>query len=432
MKRPGIASLCLLIVWCASPPAHGEARGPLAAPQAQSRTVDSIQPITLPDAITTARARAPRGEAVRARISGARDAVAPAGRPPNPTFEWLSENWQFGAGDPGAPLTDTFALVSQAIEIGGKGAARRRVAEAQAASLEAEGSQFDRDLVLSVTEAYLAAVRARRLTELLGAQRQSGSEVIALTKRRVDEGFAPEADLRKFEVEVARVDAQLVRAWLDLGRACALLGARIGWAGDVEPGQLVDPVIPPPSAGDFSEQAAAVVATRPEVVASQRRLDTARATLALERGRRLPDPVVTGGYKRTDGFNTGVVGVGVPVPLSDRNGAAIARATGEERAAAFELDAVTREARVEIESELRAAAALAERAQQVERDFLVPADIVRRAARSAFREGGGDVLRLVDAERVYIDSQREALDLRLEAVFAAVRARLALGREVVP
>ena len=72
---------------------------------------------------------------------------------------------------------------------------------------------------------------------------------------------------------------------------------------------------------------------------------------------------------------------------------------------------------------------LSERAARVDQDVLVPAEVAWRAARTSFREGAGDVLRLLDAERVYGEARREALNLKLEATLAQVRARLALGEE---
>jgi cobalt-zinc-cadmium efflux system outer membrane protein len=249
-------------------------------------------------------------------------------------------------------------------------------------------------------------------------------------KRRVEEGYAAEADLRKLEAEVARVDVQLVRAWLELGRACAILAARLGLPADVEPAQLVEPPLPAPVAGDFAALARAAADLRPEVVAARRRHERALAALDLERRRAVPDPVVSGGYKRTSDVNTGVAAVALPIPLFSRNADAVARAVGEERAAALEADAAGRIARAEIDVELRTAAALAERALQTEGELLAPVGIARQAARAGFREGGGDVLRLVDAERVYIDAHRDGLDLKLEAVLASLRARLAIGQEI--
>ena len=63
---------------------------------------------------------------------------------------------------------------------------------------------------------------------------------------------------------------------------------------------------------------------------------------------------------------------------------------------------------------------------------LEPASIVRTAARAAFVEGRGDVLQLVDAERVFGEAAREALEIRLDALHAAIQARIALGETPLP
>ena len=416
-------------------PHTGDLAPPGPQPAQTSRPAPAVPSeggtLTLDEALRLARTSAPARAAAAARAAGTSEAVQFAGRLPNPSVELRSENWRFG-GHSGDPSIDTFALVSQPLEFGGKRGARRALAAADAAVADAELAQAERDAVLGAAEAYLAAVRGRILTELLGTQREGGSSVVALMKRRVEEGYAAEADLRKFEAEVARVDAQLVRAWLGLGRACAVLAVRLGLPADVEPAQLVEPALPAPITGDFPELARTAAERRPEVVAARRRHERAQAALALERKRAVPDPIVSGGYKRTSDVNTGVVAVLLPIPLIDRNAGGVARATGEERAAAVEAEAAARLARAEIDVELRAAAALAERAQQTERELLVPVDIARQAARASFREGSSDVLRLVDAERVYIDAHRDGLDLKLEAILATLRARLAIGQEIVP
>ena len=41
-------------------------------------------------------------------------------------------------------------------------------------------------------------------------------------------------------------------------------------------------------------------------------------------------------------------------------------------------------------------------------------------------------LKLIDAERVYGEVLRAALDLRLEAIASAIEARIALGEEPLP
>ena len=43
-----------------------------------------------------------------------------------------------------------------------------------------------------------------------------------------------------------------------------------------------------------------------------------------------------------------------------------------------------------------------------------------------------DVLKLVDAERIYADVRREALSLAIDAYVAAIEARFALAQEDIP
>jgi outer membrane protein TolC len=81
---------------------------------------------------------------------------------------------------------------------------------------------------------------------------------------------------------------------------------------------------------------------------------------------------------------------------------------------------------------IRTARTLADRAARAERELLAPAGVVREAARAAFREGTVDVLKLIDAERVYGEVLRTALDLQLEAAGTAIEARIALGEVPLP
>lgn len=396
--------------------------GWLSAPHAEA-------PVTLEDAIRLARAKAPRRAAAATMVDGARKAAPLAGRLPNPLIELRSENWTPGSSDDLS--NDSFALLAQPIELGGDRGARRRVAEADLSLAEQSLAGLDRRLTLETVDRYLEAVRAREIFVLLSEQRTSAADSVRLMRRRVEEGYAAEADLRKFEAELARIDLHLMRARLDLDAAISRLGLLIGDA-RLSSGRLVEPPVPAPRLDDPALVARQAAERRPEAAALRAGVERARSQAALERARGVPDLLFSGGYKRTSGFDTGVVAIALPIPLSDRNGAAIARAEAEGRAAELELEALIGELTVDTEVALRTAMALAARAALVEADLITPATVVRQAARASFREGSSDILRLVDAERVWLEARRDALDLRLEATRAAIRARLALGEEVVP
>jgi cobalt-zinc-cadmium efflux system outer membrane protein len=158
-------------------------------------------------------------------------------------------------------------------------------------------------------------------------------------------------------------------------------------------------------------------------------LERARHTLTLEKARRLPDPSFIAGYKRTAGEDTLVTGVVVPLPIFDHNTGNIDRALAEEQAAALELQALRKQHQAALTSLIHASQALTERARTIDQQLLLPATIVRNAARSSFREGAANILQLVDAERVYTDAQKDTLELKLDAYAKTFEARLLVTEE---
>jgi cobalt-zinc-cadmium efflux system outer membrane protein len=426
-----LATLALLTATpSASPPTPGAPPGRDPASIAARRQPADAAALPLERALTLAREHSPRRASAEALRLGTEAAAQRAGRVPNPVFEFRSENWTPGSTDDFP--NDTYASVAQVIELGGKRGARRAVAQADLGGATAALADADRQLVLETADRYLDALRAREAAILLAEQRTSAAEIADVMRRRVDEGYAPEADLRLYQAQLARTDVLLLRARLELDRHLTTLGVLVGLPGGVTSAQLVEPLLSLPASGDPSTLAATAIERRPELAAARARLERARTSVALERAQRVPDVMVVGGYKRTAGLDTGVFAVQVPIPLSDRNTAAISRAEGELRAAQLDLDAITRALIGETEVTLRAATALVSRASGADRDLIQPAEIVRQAARASFREGAGEVLRLVEADRGWVEAQREALDLKLDAVRATIRARLALGEEIVP
>lgn len=389
-------------------------------------TASPPPPLTLAQAVAQAREASPlRGPAQRL-ADGSAEAARLAGQWLNPLIDVRVENLSQPA------LTrDVFAVVSQPLEFGGKRGLRQGIATAELNLAGANLQTVDWQITLRTVHLYVQALRSRGVFETLAAHRDGLATLIEIMRRRVAEGYAAESDLLRFEAESARMDIDTARAGLELGRSLGALTFVIGAAAPLVSGQLVEPpaiAAPEPSAAAV----AGAIARHPEVNAAAMRLARARQLEALERARRLPDPVVSAGYKRTDGFDTAVAGLTLTIPLFDRNGSAAAKAAGEALAAQTERDAVTRRLESEATTLIATAQALSLRAARSERELLTPADGVRNAARAAFREGTADVLKLIDAERVYGDVQRAAIELRLEALAATLEARLAVGLEILP
>jgi cobalt-zinc-cadmium efflux system outer membrane protein len=387
-------------------------------------------PLTLSAAVTEARTSSPRRRGAVFVADGARDAARAAGRLPNPVFELRTENWS-PSTRAASPALDVFAVITQPLELGGKRSIRRRLAESEHGVAVAALRSLDTEIALETVRAYVRALRARARVETLAGNHEGLATLVANVGRQVGEGYTAEADLLKFMTEAARVDGEIARARLELDRSLSALAILTGAAAPIRAAQLVEPPAVPLPAFDAAAVAAAV-ARHPRVRAAAAGLELARQVTALERASRLPDPLVTGGYKRTAGFDTAVLGVMVSVPLFDRSRASIARSEGLERGAAADRDALAQQLARETEAMMQAAETIAARAARAPQELLAPAGEVRRAALAAFREGAADALKLIDAERVYADARQTVTDLRLDALLTAIEARFALGEEAVP
>ena len=391
---------------------------------AAGAAAQSAPPLPLAAALALARDALPEVAAATARVDAAREASQLAGRLPNPAIEVRSENWASGAPDPGLPL-DVFATVTQAVELGGKRRARVGVSAAGVSSAEAFRAVVLNRAALDVSRVYLDAVRLRDRARAQRDHAASLGEATRVMRRRVEVGTAPESDLLKLVTEEARAALDLTRSTLGAARAVALLGARLGT--DVDPEQLQLPAVPAVPA-----EGAVLVDRLPDLAAARSAVTAATGLVDLERARGVPDLAVNAGVKRTAGYTTGVAALTVGLPIFDRNGLARALAAGHLRAVQLDAQAVERRLRGEFAATRAAAVSLGERAAWAPAGLVEPARAARDAARAAFAAGALDVLRLVDAERVFAEASALSVELTVDAVAAAIEVRLASGREPLP
>lgn len=395
----------------------------------QAGTLPSPPPspsITLKDALARVDAVAGVGAAL-ARAEGTRTAAGLTPRWLNPTIELRGENW---AAATHLPL-DVFATATQPLEVFGTRGARIGLAMAEAVDAELGVFLAKAEATRWTARLFLDAVGTRDHLAIVHEQQQGLDEIVQVLRQRVNEGISAEADLRKFEAERAQVEAVAIRLTLTLARRLRDLETYLGLP-PLSANQLLRPspaVVNMPSDGP---ELAAALERRADVASARGRRVRAESNVGLAVARARPDLALTGGLKRTAGYNTGVVAVQFPVPVFDHNGAAVARARGEARAVTFELDAVRARARAEAMSwfaELQALQAYNARAAD---SLVAPAIVARTAALAAFREGTFDPLRLVDAERAWTEARRTQVALEVEAVLVSIETRLALGLEAVP
>jgi cobalt-zinc-cadmium efflux system outer membrane protein len=150
---------------------------------------------------------------------------------------------------------------------------------------------------------------------------------------------------------------------------------------------------------------ALVFQTRYELRVARQLVVEAQARLALQHANAKVDPDVSVGYKRTVGVDTVYAAVSVPLPFRNRNQGNIISADADVRTAKANLQA--------LQNVILAEVAAAQEEFQLRNNLLsqtLPglrrdAEETVRIARLAYREGGMDLLRLLDAERSRLDTE---------------------------
>jgi cobalt-zinc-cadmium efflux system outer membrane protein len=365
--------------------------------------VQAQQGLTLDEAVGTALGRHPLLAEGQRRIEAAQGQQKQAGLWMNPKLILQSENTRL-PGD--APFvfgrdTDNFAYLQQTFETAGKRGKRVELASQGMRSAELELAVLRRQVAREVSLAYWAAAGMQRVHELLLETEKTFQQIVEYHEIRVREGAMAESDLLRVRLEAGRIAMAGNNAKLEAARARIELFRAMGATAFPEV-RFLEPLEVKEDRGVAVEVAGALE-KRPEVQLAKARLEQARRALVVTQANARPNFDALFGYKRTSGYNTMIGGVQVDLPFLNRNQGNVETAGAEIRAAEANLAATEAIVRAEVEA---AGAEYEMRRKQVT-EFL--GQIRRQAAetaqiaQSAYRLGGADLLRLLDAERLRIE-----------------------------
>ena len=257
---------------------------------------------------------------------------------------------------------------------------------------------FERQLKFRVRMAYWIAAGSARSATLVRAQKESFAMLVENNRLRVQEGVTAEADLLRSEIELQRLTALQQQAEADAQRLKIALLREMG-ATDFPALELVSPL--EESAPSVNPEAG----ERTEARIARQAIKSAQANVRLQQANAVPTPDIVYGYKRTGGLDTLLGGLQIDLPVRNRNQGAIGAATVEVRAAeaqarvlGAQIQAERRSAQADYEARLQLATQVMPRMTDAARETL-------RLAREAYDIGGIDLLRLIDAERAYLEAE---------------------------
>ena len=391
---------------------------------ALAQTNEGRSSLSLHDAIRQSQT-SPQARIGQDQVDAVRGSVVQAGLRPNPRLYLQSEDlrpWADTFDFPNA--TEDYAYIGQLLELGGKRSRRLDVAKANVRQAEANQMLLNQQIAGRVAAAYWTAVTSMGIEKLLEEDLHAMDEIVRYNKERVDAGAMRGIDLIRVQIERDRLQLALEAARREAVLSRIDLFRQIGRTPD--PGVSLSDSLDS-TAPVKTESLAAVLAARADVAAARESVTAAEADVRLQQAVGVPDLDLLGGYKRNSGSNTAYTSLQIPLPFRNRNQGEVGRAEVSVRLAKDRLQQLE----LSVGADLAAAQEAYGRQQAVVHDILP--DMRARATQNlaimddAYRAGGVDLLRYLDAERTAFDVEVTTLRTLAEFQQAGLRLQLAYG-----
>ncbi len=275
-----------------------------------------------------------------------------------------------------------------------------RIAAAAAAqrAMRARFAYERASVAMEADTAYTRALAARALAELSARAARDADSLRRMAIVRRDAGDASDLDVALATITAGQAANDAVSDSLTYTSALLDLQIVMGMTGRAERITLADSLgAPPPAPAGVDGRTLAVAAAADQV-------ESASLALRAEQRSVLGQPSVVAGWDAGDpsGAESGrlpMFGVALPIPLFNRNTAAIALAQAEALRARAELSLVTVMSRTERERAEREYAAARARLDRDEQ-LVAQAERVATMAMTAYREGAVALPNVLEARRV--------------------------------
>lgn len=369
-------------------------------------------PLSLAEAMRTAEAASVAVRSKEAQLAAAEGVRAEAASPffRNPELSVERTRRQSAAADSRA--REWTAGISQPIEIGGQQSRRREAAAASLDALRAEIDDARRGARSNAAARFFAVLAAQR--RLLVEQRSLelfDRTAQAVAKRRsAGEDTRLDANVALIEAErarnaVARAGEQVLEARGELATLMQLTAAAL-------PDVVGEIVVPAGERLPYAlDQLQSSAQTLPRQRALAARLDAAQARVALARAGRLPDLTV--------GVNVGREGpsdarervttlaLTVPLPIFNRNDAAIGEALTAATQAEIDRTSALRDAQAQITRLWSKLESQRERVERLQRTMLAASTDNQQLAAKSRQAGQIGLLEQLIVNRQALDAERD-------------------------
>jgi cobalt-zinc-cadmium efflux system outer membrane protein len=304
--------------------------------------------------------------------------------------------------------------ISQTFELGGKRAKRIDVANKNSDVARAQFETAVWQLTNDLKRKFYTVILNRSLLNLAQENEKTFAEVITHTQELVQAGEVSGLDLTRLEVEKLKFDTDLANAQRDY--EVALRDLRVTLGGDyrameIDPTGTLDPQVYDFTFPDLRDQA---LAARPDLKAAKVAERAADASIRLQDAQRIPDVNLGAGITQVPGGTSNYTfGVGMTLPVHDRNQGERAKARIEKEKALNQEALITNQVISDVDKAFVAFQMQRRRVDLYRTGVLTKVNSIQDLTEYSLKAGESSILDLLDAVR----TRRDTLAAFYQALF---------------
>jgi len=376
--------------------------------------------LTLEQALSLARERAPAVLFARARIEEARGRLSAASAIRNPEVEAAAG----GAisGEPRSAKVDAGFL--QDVELGGRRSSRIDVARAEMTSSIAEADDVLRRAQREVAAAFFRGLQAQERLALLAGAERIAEDTLEAARRRHESGDVALLDVNVARAAAARARSDVHGARSHLAASLAELRVLLGFSSEEQ--VRLDGKISTPRRFDLEDLLEKAV-ERPDVRALQSELDAANAGLRLGQALSWPELGLGAVYQREEGQDFLLGAVRLSLPVFDRGEGVRAEARARAGRLTQELDARRRAVRIEVRAAFEIYDQQRAAVEELERDALGVVEENETLSKESYDVGQISLIELLLVRRQMLEIRSDYLSRLLDAAIASADLEASAG-----
>jgi cobalt-zinc-cadmium efflux system outer membrane protein len=377
----------------------------LPKPESQTPTSSSKRPITVSDAVSIFLAQNFQLIAARYDVDTVDAEKLTARLRPNPEvsvgFEDLPLNFsgnfikeqQFAYG------------ISQTFEMGGKRSKRIDAANANSEVARAQFQMVMWQLTNDLKKRFYAVLLDESLLNLANENQKTFAETIKRTSELVQLGEIAGLDLTRLEVEKLKFDTDVANAERDYELAVRDLRVALGGDYRATEIQAIGSVDYQPYQFTLADLRDKALAARPDLKAAQLSERAADASIVLQNAQRIPDVSLSAGVNQVPAdTSTYTFGIGVTLPIHDRNQGERAKALIEKKKAQNQEQLITNQIVSDVDKALVAFEIQKRRVELYRTGVLTKANEIENLTEFSLKAGESSTMDLLDAIRTRRDT----------------------------